>query len=251
MKNNCFSPEEIIKELDKFLHRNDYESAEKYLLDWLCKSVEADDVNIEILVRNELMGLYRKKGRKDEAFAMVEGVLEKISQKGLHENVGSATTYLNSATVYKAFSEPQKSIALFERAKAIYEKSLNSNDPRFAGLYNNMALTLVDLKHFDQAFDLYERAISVIEEFPERAPDIAITYLNMANAVEAQKGIEEAHEEITEYLKKAEEILENFPDKDGYYAFVCEKCASVFGYYGNFFYENELKERARRIYEGN
>ena len=38
-------------------------------------------------------------------------------------------------------------------------------------------------------------------------------------------------------------------DNDGYYAFVCEKCASVFGYYGRFVYEGELLERARRIYE--
>ena len=44
-------------------------------------------------------------------------------------------------------------------------------------------------------------------------------------------------------------IYEAHEKRDGYYAFVCEKCASVFGYYGRFFYEKELTERARRIYE--
>jgi hypothetical protein len=38
--------------------------------------------------------------------------------------------------------------------------------------------------------------------------------------------------------------------RDGYYAFVCEKCASVFAYYGDFLYAEELEERAKRIYEG-
>ena len=46
------------------------------------------------------------------------------------------------------------------------------------------------------------------------------------------------------------EAFEAWQKRDGYYAFVCEKCASVFGYYGHFAYEKELYERSRRIYEG-
>ena len=44
-------------------------------------------------------------------------------------------------------------------------------------------------------------------------------------------------------------IYEAHEKRDGYYAFVCEKCASVFGYYGRFFYDGELRARARGIYE--
>ena len=50
--------------------------------------------------------------------------------------------------------------------------------------------------------------------------------------------------------RRTKELLENYTLRDGYYAFVCEKCASVFGYYGFFMYEKELHERSRRIYEG-
>ena len=75
--------------------------------------------------------------------------------------------------------------------------------------------------------------------------------MNMASAYEAKLGLLEGDEIITEHLNKAKEILENYPNRDGYYAFVCEKCATVFGYYGHFFYEKELKERAEKIYEGN
>ena len=52
-------------------------------------------------------------------------------------------------------------------------------------------------------------------------------------------------------FNKAMKILDDYENRDGYYAFVCEKCASVFGYYGHFFYEKELKERAKAIYERN
>ena len=86
---------------------------------------------------------------------------------------------------------------------------------------------------------------------PNGALEVAITYLNMASAAEAELGLLDADAIIQEYLDKAEKLLEDHSNRDGYYAFVCEKCASVFGYYGRFIYESELKDRARRIYEGN
>lgn len=251
MENSTLSPENILNTLDEYLHRNDYVSAEKHLLRCLSVSQENCDGRAEILIRNELMGLYRKLGRRDEALETVKAVLEKIKEMKVENQVGSATTYLNSATVYKAFSEPEKSLELFRKAREIYESQLPPDDERFGGLYNNMALTLVDLKRFNEADELYKKAISIVSKKSNGAPDVAITYLNMANAAEAQKGIEQAHKEIEEYLKKAEKLLNSYPDRDGYYAFVCEKCASVFGYYGYFLYENELKERAKEIYERN
>ena len=237
----------ILNTLDSYLHKNDYEGAERYLLRCLEDVIVNKDFTTEILLRNELMGLYRKVGKRDEALFTVEVVLEKIKEMGVSEQIGSATTYLNSATVYKAFGFPDKSISLFEKAREIYESSLPTDDERLGGLYNNMALTLVDLKRFDEAKVLNEKAISVMKNKPL---EIAITYLNMANAVEAEKGVLEAHQEIEEYLKKAKELLEEYENRDGYYAFVCEKCASVFGYFGDFLYDEELKNRARRIYEG-
>ena len=65
---------------------------------------------------------------------------------------------------------------------------------------------------------------------------MAITYLNMASACEAELGLLDADEKIQSYMDMAESLLEGYTDRGGYYAFVCEKCASVFGYYGRFVY---------------
>ena len=138
---------------------------------------------------------------------------------------------------------------LFERAKKVYETELDPYDTRLGGLYNNMALALVDLKRFDEADRLYRKAIEIMSNNDGGDLEVAITYLNIATAAEAEYGLLDADEKISALLDKAKDILENHAQKDGYYAFVCEKCASVFGYYGHFVYQNELSERARRIYE--
>ena len=192
--------------------------------------------------------LYRKLGRESEAIECVDAALQRIDEQNIAHQVGAATTFLNCATVYKAFGKAEQGIALFERARAVYESELKPDDSRLGGLYNNMALSLVDLGRFGEADELYKKAIAVMEQNEGGALEVAITYLNMATAAESERGLLDADETVQEYLDKAEKLLEDFANRDGYYAFVCEKCASVFNYYGRFMYANELLARARRIY---
>ena len=250
MATGCISIDRIIGKLDEYLNKNDYNLAERHLLYWLSESELGGDTQTELTLRNELMGLYRKTGKREQAISQVTFVTEKIEKLNMSHTVGAATTYLNCATVYKAFGMADKAMELFSVAREIYEDKLEKNDGRLGGLYNNMGLALVDLKRFDEAKQLYEKAISVMRSIADGMLEVAITYLNMATAAECELGLEAADERIQEYLSIAEEILESREKRDGYYAFVCEKCAGVFGYYGHFFYENELKDRARRIYEG-
>lgn len=245
------SVEKIINKLDGYLHKNDYESAERHLVYWLSEAEATSDLRLRLTVLNELMGLYRKLGKEENALQAASTALEAVEKLGIEHQIGAATTYLNSATVCKAFGMPERAITLFEKARIIYERELSPEDERLGGLYNNMALALVDLERYDEAREAYQKAISVMEKAEDGALEVAITYLNMANAAEAELGLEESAEQVSQLLGKAQCLIDGFEKRDGHYAFVCEKCASVYGYYGYFLYENELKERSRRIYEGN
>ena len=133
----------------------------------------------------------------------------------------------------------------------IYEHNLPRYDERLGGLYNNMGLALCDVKRFEEANNLFKQALDVMGGIPQKEPEQAITYLNMATAVEMQLGLEKAEPLIAGFVEQAMALLDRGKERtDGNYAFVCEKCASVFGYYGYFSYEQALTERYRRIYEG-
>lgn len=243
------STERVLGKLDEYLHRNDYAAAERHLNYWRAEAEVSGAVSTLLLLYNEQMGLYRKLGRKDEALRCVDDALRSIEREGIGTQVGAATTYLNCATVYKAFGRADAAIPLFLRAREIYERELSPTDARLGGLYNNMGLALVDLRRFSEAWEVYERALSLMEGLEHGAPEAAITLLNMADAVRAEYGAVDGDEIIGAYLDRAEELLERHEPRDGNYAFVCEKCASVFGYYGRFVYAKELTERARSIYE--
>jgi len=241
----------VIAKLDEHLAHNDYAAAERHLKYWEAEAKQGNDLRGEFSLSEELMGLYRKLGRKEDATLYAEKAVRLIDRIGLEGTVSAATALLNAATVYKAFGAAEKGIPLFEKARATYEEKLPADDSRLAGLYNNFALALVDLKRFDEARGYYVKALSIIGKTPGGEPEQAITELNLASLAEAQYGLEKAEAEIEEHLTRAEALLKK-PGlaKNGNYAFVAEKCAPVFGYYGWFGVEAELKQEAETIYGG-
>ncbi|MBR6694129.1 MAG: tetratricopeptide repeat protein [Clostridia bacterium] len=251
MREGKIPSERILKELDEMLRKNDYRSAREHLDFWLSEAKERCDERGVLLLLNELMGLCRKLGERENALYFVNAAFEQIEKMQISQNIGAATTYLNSATVYKAFGLAEDAIPLFSKAKEIYEANLMPDDDRLGGLYNNMALALADLGRFAEAEEFNLKALAVMARIEGKEPEQAITYLNMASAAEAELGLMGAESRISELIEKAKELLDRVKERDdGGYAFACEKCAPVFGYYGYFLYENEISERARRIYEG-
>jgi tetratricopeptide (TPR) repeat protein len=235
----------VIAELDLILSRNEYSAACDFLEKWVDAAKNAGDNKVLFSLYNECIGIYRKTANKENCYKYCENALDLLNVLKLESSISGATTYINCGTACKAFGEAEKSIPFFEKALILYHKLLPDNDRRLAGLYNNFALSLVDVKDFNRAFTLYEKAIQVLDKNPQFNLEQAVTYLNMANAVEAEKGIENTCEEINILLDNAEKVLdENYSETDGNYAFVCEKCAPVFGHYGWFVTEAELLKRA-------
>lgn len=241
----------IMSKLDDYFSRNDYKGAENHLKYWYDEAYAFKDNQALFFLTNELIGFYRKQGNKEKAMFFCDKALELIEYMNIENTVSAGTSYINIATAHKAFDEPNTALPFFEKAKMIYEKNLSSDDIRLAGLYNNMGLAFFSLKHYEKSRELYNMAVNLVKATSDRL-DSAITYLNIADSYEMEFGMPEATDRVDFYLDKAKEILEEYKSStDGYYAFVCDKCASTFGYYGYFLYENQLKERANKIYAGN
>ncbi|MBQ6065591.1 MAG: tetratricopeptide repeat protein [Clostridia bacterium] len=239
----------VLDKLDEYFAKDDSAGAERHLNYWLAEAEENRDRRGELTVRNELVGLYRKTERETEALDAAERAIRLAKAIGLEGSVTMGTTLLNAATAYKVFDQPEQALALYEQARDLYEANLPPTDERLAGLYNNMAVTLTALERYAEARDLYEAALSVISGTEGGQADEAVTYLNFADLIAAERGPDAGDAAIRAYLDKAEALL-NDPalPHDGYYAFVCEKCAPTFAFYGYYFTAKELEARAREIY---
>ncbi len=242
--------ERIIAKVDELMSRRDYNGAERTLLYWLGEADAACDRRGELFLRGELVGHYRKTGERDKAFQNADRALELISELGFEGTVSAATAYVNCATAMNAFGENERSIELFEKAVPIYEKSAATRPELLGGLYNNMGLALAALGRYSEAETSYGKALAIMGRTPGGELEEAMTLLNLANLVGAEIGLESGESRIFSLLDEAWEKLDGRKaPRDGYYAFVCEKCAPTFEYYGYFLAAQELNRRSEEIYE--
>lgn len=240
----------ILEKLDYYISQKEFASAEKHLEYWKQEAELGNDRAGLMLVLNEMMGLYRKTGNKEKAMTSVNEALELNGCVYSKNTFSFATTLLNAATAMLAFGNTARAIELYEQAKPIYMNVLGPDDSRLADLYNNLAVALGEAGRYGEAYQCFRNAVSILKDTPEDEANKAITYLNMANAVEAEHGLVKAEKKIDQYLEFAEEILDRINDgNSSYYAFVCEKCAPVFEYYGWFLTAANLKERTKKYYE--
>ncbi len=237
----------IIDKLDSYFNKNDYESARRHLVYWKNEAVALRDERGELAVENEFVGYYRKQGEKENGLSSVRRALELIDRLDQGDTVSGATILINCATAYKAFDMPDAALPLYVRAEEIYNESLNSGDPLYGALYNNMALTLTDLGDFEKAEKSYFSALEIMQNSPRGESEAAITYVNLAHLYESFG----KKDKINGCMEKAYELLQcdSLPH-DGYYAFVLEKCAPSFGYFGFEHIYKELKAMSEEIYAG-
>lgn len=262
----------IIDKMDEYMSRRDYNSAERHLLYWLEEAKLGGDLQGQLMLRNELVGHYRKTGQKEPAMESAAKALDLLRELDMENTITAGTTYVNIATACGAFGDHERAIRLFEKARAAYESSSQTETQLLGGLYNNMALTCTELGRCEEALALYEKAADLMGRVPDGELEQAITYLNMANTVEVQLGLEAGEQQINALVERAEELLEAKGEellgkgeaaltdgtdlramkqeeraRLGYYAFVCEKCAPTFAYYGYFMTAESLTERSEEL----
>lgn len=241
----------IIDKVNECMSRKDYPGVERTLRYWLAEARAGRDRRGELMIRNELVGHYRKTGEKDKAHESAREALRLIDELGYAGSISEGTACVNIATAYSAFGENEEALPLFRRARKAYEESRSTDPALLGGLYNNMGLTLAALGRCGEALALFGQALAQMEKVPGGALERAVTLLNMADAVEARDGPEAGEEEIFSLLDRAEALLRegDFP-RDGYCAYVFEHCAPSFAHYGYFLTAEWLKNQAEVLYEG-
>lgn len=198
----------IIRKLDGLNNSGRETDAESYLEGWLDKARSAGDWRSELSIINELLGQYRRTKQRDKGMAAVNTALDIIRAHKMGNTVSAATVMLNAATTMKCFGEAKSSLPIFEHVCRVYANSLDPNDYRFGGLYNNMALSYADVGDIERAEEYFIAAMRVISKCEHPQNELAVTLCNM---VEMYRKTNLEDGRIEKCLDRAWEYL-NAPD---------------------------------------
>ena len=231
---------ELIKELDALYAENDLPAADRLIDGALERATAAGDWRSRLSLLSERLGLVRRTMDREKALAAIREARELIEEHAMGRTVSGATVLLNAATTMKCFGNAEGSLPLFEHVLTVYSENLDPNDYRFAGLYNNMALSCEDTGAFEKAEAFFGRALAVLEKLPDTNNDIAVTWCNLAELYYARDCEDER---VSACMENAgDQLLDPALKHDGYFAFTAGKCLPLFDAFGFFYYVSRLRK---------
>lgn len=243
--------QQMFSELNGFFNVHDMSGAEACMEKYLQIAREQNDWQSELTILNEQIGFYRKAGNVSAGMRTIDRAFRLVEDHGLSSHEAGATTWLNGATAFRAFKEYETSYIYFKKTMELYLNLLRPFDYRFASLYNNFALLLIDMKRYEEAEAYFEKSLIILETDPDSGAEMATTCVSMAHMYHSMElKPERKQEKIKSILLRAWKLLSRWEMlPDSYFAYVCDICSKSFFFFGLEKEGADLKRRSEEYYQ--
>ena len=277
--------DQFYETLDSYFARQEIDKVDPFLVSSLQQAKEEEDYAAYISICNEMIGFYRSISAFEKAYVAAEDVLLLMEELQLDHSEHFATTLLNTATAYRAAGDYTQALRYYRQALQIYNGLLQSDDYRFAGLYNNMSILLEKMEENEEAISYAEKALAIIEkleggemETATTLTNLALIYFKVSKPEKAKELLEQAlalfeksgentdahysgalagvgeayyhmqdYEKALKYYEKAlTEVQKHFGENMSY-AVLCENCAAVCERLGNREKQGYYIEKAKEV----
>lgn len=207
-----FDLQQFLNKLDDMY--NNPSSLEGYLVNGTEQAKKSGDKGAELVILNELMGLYRVTSKYDACADCAEKILELCKELKMEGTVNYATALLNIATAYRVMKRYEEAENYYRQVGEIFNEKLPLPDYRMATLHNNLSLLYSETNRLEQAKEELLKAMEMIKILDNSEVEIAITHTNLGNICFSLHQTEEA----TNHMLKAVEIFENSEgERDAHY----------------------------------
>jgi len=137
-----------------------------------------DELRADVL--NDLARVYELQGDLQEAATTYEEALEIKTEMFGTDHPKVAATMTNLAMVYSGLAKPNEALALFEKARDIFEET-SPGTYELAAALNNLAMAYADGGRYQDAEEMYIESLAIRKDVLEPDhPQIAIALNNLA-----------------------------------------------------------------------
>ena len=235
-----------LRDFRELIEQEQFEEAERLLVCKLEEAKEQEDWNAQLQFLNQQIDFYRLRNKKELGEEAILNAIAVGKEKKEEKVLLYANTLVNAGKAIRDFGDAKRAVELYEEAYEIYKEQFHENDYRFAAFYNHMGVACEEVGRFEDAEQCFNKAIVIMERLPRGEVELALTHVNLA-CVYHQAG---RNEKMEFHLHKAEQYFDSDNVmRGGYYAHACITCAEKLEKLGYQKEVEQLKERARRVYE--
>lgn len=204
----------ILERLDGLFLEGQPDKVETYLIEQIAFAKKQKDENALITLFNEMIGYCRDMGKFEMAVSYCSEVIELMKKNGYENTIPYATTLLNVGNAYRGAGLLKESEQFFLQVAPIYDKELPLNDFRYASLYNNMSILYQEMRAYEKACQMCEKALQIALSYPNAKIEAATTRTNLALSLMQLGKWEEAYQQLSMALT----VYESYEKKDYHYS---------------------------------
>ena len=168
----------VIQQQLDLLYKESLDNAYAYMMDIAIKAMNEENEEVLLFILNELIGYYRVTSQKEDGNRVALQLINILSVKGYDHTLYQATSFLNIATMYRAFGQLDQALSLYQETQRIYEK-VNVHDEELSSFYNNYSLLYLELGQYQKAIDLALCALKIVKKNQDY-PKMAVSYANLS-----------------------------------------------------------------------
>lgn len=256
---------EIMARIDVLYSQQKIEEVEELLQEKIGECKQNNEVFAAISFSNELLGIYRERGEEEKGLACCKELLSLFQQNNLKKDENYGTTLLNIATAHRAFQQFELSQEYYTECAEIFQRTLEKTDYRYASLYNNLSLLLVETEDYLGGIDSLEKSLEILTHHENVEVQIATAHTSLAqihltldNFTKAQEHIKysmEIFKDFEDYHHSAtlatagdiEFLLKNYPAAAKHYEEAMKKIEMYIGRTENYKMLEENLERTKQL----
>ncbi|CVI66939.1 Tetratricopeptide repeat protein [Clostridiales bacterium CHKCI001] len=211
---------QVLIEYDQMFGKYSLQEIENFLTVKIKEAYEQKEYFAAVTLLNEIMGFCRDTGQKEKGIGYCEQVIQLMKELQLEKTVEYATTLLNVANAYRAFGRLEQSMKNYQYVEKIYTNQLPFGSFHYASLYNNWSLLYQEMGDFRGAEKMLQKALQVVDQYPEAIIEQATTRTNLAvtllriSCEENDKSEEESQQIYNRAMDYLRQALDRY-EKDG------------------------------------
>lgn len=171
---------QILAQYDAMYGRAPVQEVEAFLEKVIAQAKEEANVQIQLTMLNEQMGLMRDLGKREAALAASDEIMRLAELSGICESKEYGTLLQNIANAKRVFKLYDEAETLFQETLDLYRTQLRENDYLYAGLFNNWSLLLQEQDDLERAMEMLTSAYWIVTHHKNAVVEQASTQTNMS-----------------------------------------------------------------------
>ena len=184
----------VLKEYDSLFNKKSLNEIQQFLMDKINEAEAEGDINSQVTLLNEIIGLCRNTFDQVVARDSIDKVLKLMEELNLSSSEQYVITLINIATTLRVFKDYKASMSYYTKAKELLDNHQNVKPYTLSSFHNNLGLLYFEMGEFTTAKEHFMKAVTLLsgDESAKKQLKISADHIKLVDIMLKETYIEKS-----------------------------------------------------------